>query len=213
MNSWFKQPEKWLVYRQRVAIILVVLGALGLGYFLWWTLAWGSWGWPWCSNQVLATNLQPLDDEKAWVQVAGAVEKPGVYRLESGALLADALAAAGGLGKGADLRFVDQQLNLAHEVENNSKLYIPSIEESKFLEDAASWCAENTGLGSNPKDETSQISLNSASQSELESLPGIGAVRAKAIIEGRPYHNLEEVVSRGILGEGLWAEIKELVVL
>ncbi|MDB5590673.1 helix-hairpin-helix domain-containing protein [Enterovirga sp.] len=56
------------------------------------------------------------------------------------------------------------------------------------------------------------IDLNSATKEELDALPGIGPVRAEAIIKGRPYKGKDELVRKKILPESVYEGIKERVV-
>ncbi len=57
-----------------------------------------------------------------------------------------------------------------------------------------------------------RIDLNSASEENLRTLPGIGEARAAAIIKGRPYGGKDELVRKGILSEGVYDKIKDLVI-
>ena len=59
---------------------------------------------------------------------------------------------------------------------------------------------------------TAQIDLNSATAAELDALPGIGAARSAAIIKGRPYKGKDELVSKKILSESVYAGIKDKVI-
>ncbi len=56
------------------------------------------------------------------------------------------------------------------------------------------------------------IDLNSATAEELDALPGIGAARSGAIIKGRPYKGKDELVSKKILSESVYAGIKDKVI-
>jgi competence protein ComEA len=57
-----------------------------------------------------------------------------------------------------------------------------------------------------------KLDINSASEKELTALPGIGAVRAKAIVKGRPYKGKDELVSKKILSQGIYDKIKDGIV-
>jgi competence protein ComEA len=56
------------------------------------------------------------------------------------------------------------------------------------------------------------VDINTASEKELRDLPGVGAVRAKAIVKGRPYRSKDELVSKHILPESTYAGVKERIV-
>lgn len=133
------------------------------------------------------------------VDIDGAVMSPGLYTLASDSRVADAVEAAGGLRDEADRR----QVNLASRVTDGQKIYIPEVGEEAPVLGSTTSAGESTG----------SISINSASQSELEGLPGIGPVRATEIIEGRPYGSIEELRSKEILGEKTYESIIDLISL
>ena len=56
------------------------------------------------------------------------------------------------------------------------------------------------------------LDINSASKAELDALPGIGEVRSEAIIKGRPYRGKDDLLSRGIVPEGVYDGIKDRIV-
>ena len=139
-------------------------------------------------------------EEKIFVYLEGAVEKPGVYELPEGARLNDLLILAGGLSAEADREWVAQNLNLAQKLVDSAKIYIP--ERSEVL--------RSLGEGGQASDIiTSKINLNQASSSQLESLWGIGEKRAADIIKNRPYQTVEELLTRKIIPKNVYEEIKE----
>lgn len=127
------------------------------------------------------------------VDVEGQVIHPGVYTLENDARVQDALIAAGGLSPNADRN----SINLAAKITDGQKIYIQAIGE------------EVKGASAQSK----QISLNSASQTELESLPGIGSVSALKVIDGRPYNSIEDLINKKVVGKATYEKIKDLVTL
>ena len=136
--------------------------------------------------------------ERIIIDVGGAVEKPGVCELEVGARIRDVLVAVGGLSAEADREWVEKNLNQAGEVWDGMKIYIPEIEGGRVQ-----------GVGSD------MINLNTASEKELEELPGIGPAMAGRIIEYREvnsgFRNVEEVkLVRGI-GDKLFEKIKNMI--
>ncbi len=104
---------------------------------------------------------------------AGAVRRPGVYRLEPGARVADLIAAAGGALPGADL----DRVNLAARVADGAQVYVPRRGEAGGASAGSYGAAE--GPVSGPLD------LNSATLEQLDELPGIGPATAKAILDAR----------------------------
>lgn len=140
------------------------------------------------------------------VDIQGAVKKPGIYQLETGQRVADLLASASGFAKDADRAYVAKTLNLATELKNQDKIYIPFLEENQSLANQTSQASGSTATSS--QNNSNLISINQADSTKLQSLSGIGEVKAKAIIDNRPYISLEELVSKGVLSEGLLADLR-----
>lgn len=134
-----------------------------------------------------------------YVDVAGAVQKPGVVRLSLGTRVGDAIAAAGGPAPEADLG----ALNRAALLRDGVRVYVPRI-------------GETPPAGSIGSDVETSIDLNHASVAELESLPGIGPATAARIIrsrESRPFAKLEELQTRGLVTARVLADIRDLLTL
>jgi competence protein ComEA len=109
------------------------------------------------------------------VDVAGAVRRPGVYRLKRGARVADAIARAGGPTRRADVAFV----NLAAPVADGQQIVVPRRTPG----------APGVGLGSgSPAAPAGPVSLSSATVEQLDALPGIGPVTAQKIVAYRAEH-------------------------
>lgn len=142
------------------------------------------------------------------VDVAGAVEHPGVFQLENNARLSDALAAAGGLAGDADRVWVSRSLNLAQRLTDGAKIFIPSRGES-----AATVLGDSNAPVIESGEVSNKVSINSSSLSELDMLWGIGEARARAIIDGRPYGSIEELVTKKILPENVVEKNRERLVL
>lgn len=118
------------------------------------------------------------------IDVGGAVASPSVYRLDSGARIADALAAAGGLTAEAESGWVAQNLNQAEMIKDGMKIYIPFQNETGKIQ------------GKNTNNQTNTININIATEAELDALWGIGAARVATIINNRPYQSLEELTTK-----------------
>jgi competence protein ComEA len=136
------------------------------------------------------------------VDVEGAVQHPGVYRIDSQSRVEDALSAAGGYSAEADRQRISKTLNLASRVTDGAKVYIPAVGETAVAG------AETAG-----GDQSGIVSINGASQSEIEALPGIGAVTAGKLIQGRPYTSLEELMSKKVVGKKVFEQIKDKISL
>lgn len=144
------------------------------------------------------------------VDVAGAVVQPGVYPLPSDSRVQDAILKAGGMTPSADRQRIAQSLNLAAPLTDGAKIYIPVFGE-QMAAPGATTGNDSTGSSSTLGTSTSLINLNNASQSELESLPGVGEVTAGKIIENRPYGSVEELLEKKVVGDATFEKIRELV--
>lgn len=141
-----------------------------------------------------ASRAAELESVYLVVDVAGAVVFPGVYKLSEGARVEDALMAAGGLGEKADRTFVERYINRADRVRDGMKIYVPE---------------EGLDVGREVMSGETGVSINQGSQQELESLWGVGAARAKIIMENRPYGAIEELVSKAGLPQSIIDKNKE----
>lgn len=157
-----------------------------------------------------------MSNDKIVVDVAGAVETPGVYELSEDSRVNDALTAAGGFAKDADRIWVRRFVNLAQKVPDGAKLYIPTEGEAG---EAASNSGSpgisgnvagvaTIGLG---QETSGKININSASTSELDSLWGIGEKRAADIISNRPYSSVEELLTKAGIPKNVYERIKDEV--
>ncbi|HYN70306.1 MAG TPA: ComEA family DNA-binding protein [Candidatus Eisenbacteria bacterium] len=148
------------------------------------------------------------------VAVAGGVARPGVYRLAPGSRVADAIAAAGGFGPRVAASRVDAELNLAAVLRDGERIAVPSRDDPAASAGGAGGAAVSSGGTGSPTGGGSLIDLNRATQSELESLPGIGAVTAAKIIASRgeaPFRTVDELRERNLVGEKTFQKIRPLV--
>jgi len=139
------------------------------------------------------------------VDVAGAVAQPGVYRLPAGSRIADAIAAAGGFAPRVDAARVAAELNLAALAHDGDRVVVPARGES----DASSGPGSGGG-----KSTPGLIDLNHASADALDTLPGIGPVTAAKIVASRgdqPFRTIDELRSRGLVGDKTFGKLKSLV--
>jgi competence protein ComEA len=135
------------------------------------------------------------------VDVAGWVRRPGVYEFAEGARVIDAIDAAGGARPGAVL----SSLNLAAPLADGTQVLVPKESQSPPTTETGSGTSGATGL----------VNVNSATNAELETLPGIGEVIAQAIVDHRtengPFTSVEQLVDVSGIGDATLENIRELV--
>lgn len=157
---------------------------------------------------------------RIFVDVAGAVMRPGVYALAPGARVTDAIAAAGGYGPRVATNRVARELNLAAPVADGGRVYVPSRDDPNDGtaggggSGSGAGSGSGGGTGSGPGSGAALLDLNRASQAELEALPGIGPVTAAKIIASRssqPFRSVDDLRSRKLLGQKAFDALKSLV--
>lgn len=139
------------------------------------------------------------------VEISGAVLKPGVYKLNLGDRIDNLLIVSGGLSQDADREWVSKKINRASKLIDGQKIYIYHIGESSAKESDGIKVDQGVLGDSN----STLISINTSSQSELEKLNGIGPVFAQNIIEHRPYSIKEELVTKGAISQKTFEKIKD----
>lgn len=139
------------------------------------------------------------------VDVSGGVSSPGVYQLKDGSKVVDAIKEAGGFSEDANQEYISKYLNMAQKLSDGTKIYVPFAGES----------TANLKIGGQISgvSQSSRININTASQTELEALPGIGPVTASKIISNRPYQDAGELLSKKVVGKSVYDKIKDLLVL
>ena len=142
-----------------------------------------------------------------YADICGAVENPGVYELEEGARICDLVKLAGGLTEDADLNI----LNQAEKVTDGMKVRVYTKEEAADL-------PVQTGTGMIMTEEDSgRININTADQTQLMTLSGIGAARAADIIAYRTEHGsfqtIEEIMNVSGIKESTFQKIKDQIVV
>lgn len=150
-----------------------------------------------------AVVAEPLPVRKLLVHVVGAVREPGLYELEDGSRVDDALEAAGGAKPRADLAAV----NLAAPVADGQQVVVPVRGRAR----AASGSAAAESAPAQP------VHLNSATLEELEELPGVGPVTAQKILDYRAEHgafqSIDELDAVPGIGPARLAELEKVVQL
>lgn len=153
--------------------------------------------------QVKGISEVGLSVDTILVDIEGQVKKPGVIELEQGASLFDAVELAGGFTKNVDMYFVQKDINLAQLLEDRQKIYIPSVAEREIAG------APNSDVVSGSGGQSQVVNINTASQSELETISGVGPSTAEKIIEARPYSKIEDIKNVSGIGDSTFEEIKD----
>lgn len=169
------------------------------------------------------------DKNKIIIYIIGEVKQEGVYELDENSRISDAIEKAGGTKENADL----SQINLAYKIEDGMRIYIPKkgelVQDKEKIEDKTqevvtdkstditNTTSVNTNLSTNKKSKTDieKINLNKATQTELETLPGIGPSTAEKIIayrkENGNFKNIEDIMNVNGIGESKYNKIKDLI--
>lgn len=176
------------------AVVIVAFAAMMV-------MAAGAFAVLWATDSLAEPPIRiddPLIDAAIVVAIDGAVATPGLYELPGGSRVQHALDAAGGVTSNADLAAV----NPAERIADGQRILIPIVnqtptspttargQDEAAVDGAAPVAAMSTLRPDTPDsvDESGSIDLNTATQAELETLPGIGPVKAAAIIAYRAEH-------------------------
>lgn len=155
------------------------------------------------SSSELAIEKAPEEKEEIMVHISGAVNKPGILRLDSSKRLVDALDLAGGARDDADL----DRVNLAARLHDEEKIYIPKVGEVQ---------GNISSLASSPSssDTSSKININSADLSELTKIPGVGEKTAQKIIDYRAnnsFSSIEDIKNVPGIGDKKFESMKDYI--
>ena len=159
------------------------------------------------------TSTPPPSEAQVGVYLSGAVINPGVYIVNRGSRLANVLLLAGGATAEADLTAV----NLAAVVHDEDHWHIPSRGEAAppagGLTDTTASAADEKAAAT--ADGSGKVNLNSADMELLKTLPGIGDVRAQAIVSYRDanghFGSVDSLLDVNGIGAGIVENIRDLV--
>lgn len=148
----------------------------------------------------ITNSIEELED-KIIVYITGEVNKEGVIELKEGSRIADAIDKAGGITEKANLKNV----NLAYELEDGQKIYIPNMEETSNIDITEGIVTDSI--------ENKKININKATINELQTLTGIGESLAQSIIKYREengtFKKVEELMNVPGIGESKFETIKD----
>ena len=144
---------------------------------------------------------QKEEKQSVFVYVCGAVRSEGVYELEAGSRVYEAIEKAGGFKENAAADSVNQ----AELLKDEERLYVPTVEEVE----------EGQSTGWKTASEDGKINLNTASKEELMTLAGIGAAKAESIIRYREqqggFKAIEEIKQIEGIKDGVFEKIKDSI--
>jgi competence protein ComEA len=156
-----------------------------------------------------SSGVKGASDKKTavFIDIEGAVKRPGVYELENDRRLKDVVIKAGGLAKDVNMTYVSKSLNMAAKIQDGMKIYIPFQGENTaaLQTPAAPVTSVDTVSG--------LININTASESELDKLPGVGPATAAKIASFRPYASFDELVNKKAVGAAVFSKIKDKISL
>lgn len=178
------------------------------------------------SEESVVSTSAPEDSDTAVqtvqlisVYICGEVNNPGIYEAPKGVMLNAIIEAAGGLTEAASAN----NINLVYQIECNMSIYIPSEEEITqgftggdiIRQDGVYvWGAQPGTSGSPDQTAALMVNINTATEEELKSLPGIGEVTAKAIINYRkdtPFKTIDDIKNVTGIGESKFKQIKDYI--
>ena len=143
-----------------------------------------------------SSSSQDVKSPSIYIHVAGAVRKPGIYQLDSGSRVFDAVLLAGGF------------TNKANQT---------SVNMARILNDGEQLLVSSGSSNAQVQQESSLISLNQASSSQLEDLPGVGPALAGRMVDWRTanggFKSKEDLLNVAGIGDKLFAAVKDLVTL
>lgn len=169
-------------------------------------------------NTSFVENILEKDDKnkEIIVHITGAVKKNGIVKLKEGARIYDAIEMAGGSTDDADL----SKINLAYVLEDGQKVYIPKIGEINQENAEEEYITFEYGNNKNiiqdyNKGGNEKVNINTANQTELETLPGIGTATAEKIIDYRnkngKFSSIEDIQNVKGIGNAKYENIKESI--
>ena len=166
---------------------------------------------------IMQTEENIIEDEskrKIIIYITGEIQKEGVYELKENSRISDAIEMAGGLKEDADI----EDINLAQVLEDENKIYIPNKNIKKDNKNNMSKNTTETTKKENTMTQNIQntkININTATQTELETLPGIGPSTALKIVNYRKekgkFKNIQDIKNVNGIGDSKFNKIKDLI--
>lgn len=162
------------------------------------------------SNNISNTEQENLETNSIIVYICGEVKESKVLTLKENSRICDAIDAVGGLTENADLT----NINLAYILEDGEKIYIPKKGVDSQTENNSNSSSQTSSYISNSS-KTTKININKATQTELETIPGIGPSSALKIInyreENEKFKSIEDIKNVSGIGDKKFESIKDYI--
>ena len=171
------------------------------------------------TSDTAASGETSLAIQMISVYICGEVNNPGIYEVPKGVILNKIIEAAGGFTEEAS----ENNVNLVYQIESNMSIYIPSEDEitQGFTggdiirqEGVYVWGAQSGASGGTDQSVALMVNINTATEEELKSLPGIGDVTAKAIVNYRkdtPFKTIDDIKNVTGIGDSKFKQIKDYI--
>lgn len=215
-------------FNKKQKIILGVIGAIIVGFIYYYVYAKEG------DNNIqlnLENNVEIEEEQKQeeysddiiLVHVSGAVNKEGIVELKVNSRISDAINKAGGVKEEANI----EDINLAYKLEDGMKIHIPTKQEKESQENHTNTTKETiiTSSGELKEQEeiekisqkNTKVNINTATQTQLETLPTIGPSTAMKIItyrkENGKFSKIEDIKQVSGIGDSKYNKIKDLIVV
>ena len=160
------------------------------------------------SNSENIVNSNETKTNEIKIYITGEIKNSGVYELEEGSRVEDAIHIAGGLTEEADL----SNVNLAAPLEDAVKIYIPNVNDA--LDDEKNILSSD-GPSSSTSSSNGKININKATASELENIPSVGPSTAQKIItyreENGKFSSIDDIKNVSGIGDKTFENIKDYI--
>lgn len=147
-------------------------------------------------------------NQQITIDISGAINAPGVYTFDQGAIVEDAINKAGGLTDTADLELIAKTINRAALLNDHGKVYIPDLKEDTVKDQSTSNVSQLT---------STLININTADLRSLDTLPGIGPITADRIINYREtkgaFKRKEDIMKVEGIGTSKYNKLKDLIIV
>ena len=156
-------------------------------------------------------SKEEIEEQNIIIHVTGAVKKEGVVKVKKDSRISDVIEAAGGITEEADL----SRINLAYIVKDGQKIHVPSINDKEDIENITEEAGENVIDKEDSISRNQKVNINTANQTELETLSGVGPSTALKIInyrnENGDFERIEDIKNVPGIGDAKFESLKDSI--